>query len=194
MASAQPWDRQKGESAQAFEAFELYRTLGPDRSMRVVAERLAKSEVLMKRWSARWQWVDRCRLWDSHAAKAARNAEIEARRQQARDDAKKYRTLASGLIAKAGALLKATENGGLDPATMTPLDAVRFMRMAQLLEESSREIDADTVKDADGFEVATTSGQREISIRIIGPGGVTVGAEAVEAVARQILDQPDPPK
>ena len=45
------WERQPGESAQAYEAFAIYRDMGSNRSLRVVAEQLSKSDTLIKRWS-----------------------------------------------------------------------------------------------------------------------------------------------
>jgi len=42
------WERQPGESAQAYEAFAIYRDMGSNRSLRVVAEQLSKSDTLIK--------------------------------------------------------------------------------------------------------------------------------------------------
>ncbi len=53
------WSRQEGESARAFEAFALYRDMGPERSLAKVGRGLGKSRGLMERWSSAHDWVDR---------------------------------------------------------------------------------------------------------------------------------------
>ena len=46
------WERQPGESAQAFEAFKIYRDLGLKRSNQEVCKQLSKSRQLISRWKA----------------------------------------------------------------------------------------------------------------------------------------------
>lgn len=58
------WERQKGESAPAFQAFAIYRDMGAERSLAKVAQKLGKSKALMERWSRRWQWGVRAEAWD----------------------------------------------------------------------------------------------------------------------------------
>ena len=58
------WERQDGESAQAFQAFAAYRDMGAERSLHKVAEKLSKSDALMKRWSSQWHWGIRADAWD----------------------------------------------------------------------------------------------------------------------------------
>jgi uncharacterized protein (DUF2461 family) len=47
------------ESAKAFAAFSLYLNLGAERSLAAVAQKLSKSEQLLKRWSAKFDWPAR---------------------------------------------------------------------------------------------------------------------------------------
>lgn len=77
----QSWERQKGESAQAFEAFLTYLELGPERSLHAVGQRLGKSRGLMERWSSANHWVERCRAWDNHLQQEARRAAVAQVRQ-----------------------------------------------------------------------------------------------------------------
>jgi len=83
-----PWERQKGESSQAFEAFSIYRDLGAKRSIRAVAQQLDKSRQLLGRWSATWEWVERARAYDNDLERQEREEAVkdlkEARKRQRR--------------------------------------------------------------------------------------------------------------
>jgi hypothetical protein len=60
-----PFERQPGESEQAYEAWQIYRDLGVSRSLEAVSQVLARSLPTIKVHSARWSWVERARLWDN---------------------------------------------------------------------------------------------------------------------------------
>jgi len=47
----QPWQRQPTESSKAFQAFELYRAMGQERSLLKVGQQLVNSTQLLSRWS-----------------------------------------------------------------------------------------------------------------------------------------------
>jgi hypothetical protein len=56
---ANPWERQRGESAKAFAAWVLYRDMVDTRSYQKVAQELSKSDTLIKRWGTKWRWQER---------------------------------------------------------------------------------------------------------------------------------------
>ena len=68
------FEQQPGESDKAFAAFAEYLNLGPQRSTAAVATKLAKSDQLIRRWSARWQWTDRVSAHSAHLATVEREA------------------------------------------------------------------------------------------------------------------------
>jgi len=72
-----PFEQQPRESAKAFAAFSLYLSLGAERSTAAVAKELAKSEQLVRRWSAKFGWTDRVAAHAAHLAVVERGA-IEA--------------------------------------------------------------------------------------------------------------------
>lgn len=72
-----PWERQKGESRQAFQAFVVYRDMNPKRSLRRTAQVLEKSPSLIARWSSRWFWQNRIDRWDDFQDEKKRNAQLE---------------------------------------------------------------------------------------------------------------------
>ena len=88
----EPWERQPGEGAKPFEAFCVYRDLGPDRSSYKVADQLSKSRQLMSRWSAQYNWVERAAAWDAEQDRIARRemlAEMAATRKRQRKNAQR---------------------------------------------------------------------------------------------------------
>lgn len=74
------YERQDEETKKAFEAFTIYRDLGPERSIRKVSERLRKSEALLYRWSAQYEWVDRAKDYDAEMDRLALLQEVKDRK------------------------------------------------------------------------------------------------------------------
>ena len=91
------WGRQENESAKAFQAFELYRDMGPERSVTKVARTLGKSRMLIGRWSSQHDWQDRVRALEARDTMLKREAVEEHLRKKAEDHARRE----SGLREKA---------------------------------------------------------------------------------------------
>lgn len=69
-----PWDRQKGETAKAFAAFQAYLDLGSERGLEGAGRKIGKCKAVLERWSLRWDWVNRTREFDLHNAKIQQEA------------------------------------------------------------------------------------------------------------------------
>jgi hypothetical protein len=83
------WSRQPDESARAFEAFELYRDMGAERSLAKVGRELGKSTALMERWSATHDWVDRVKALEARDAMLMRDAVQRHLAERAEDHARR---------------------------------------------------------------------------------------------------------
>jgi hypothetical protein len=68
------FEQQAKESDKAFAAFALYLSMGPERSLAAVEQKLGKSGALIARWSSRWRWTDRVSAHASHLATVEREA------------------------------------------------------------------------------------------------------------------------
>lgn len=62
----QPWEKLPRESFKAFQAYAVFRDLGPTRTLPKVAEALSKSLPLIKGWSAKHDWVNRAEAYDMY--------------------------------------------------------------------------------------------------------------------------------
>lgn len=121
----EPWERQSGESPQAFEAFAAYRDLGPARSITKVVQQLGKSRPLLSRWSSQYAWVMRASAYDREQDRLFLADQQQARRDIARRHAK----LAQAFLGKAVARLQ-----GLDPRELTPSELLRYFQVAAEIE------------------------------------------------------------
>ena len=87
-----PWEREAGETDTAYQAFELFRRLGPDRTVQAAWEQyffrpgtrrergtkgVSPAPGYFKRWSARWDWHQRAVAWDDEVAALARDQELD---------------------------------------------------------------------------------------------------------------------
>lgn len=144
-----PWERQKGESDKAYEAFVTYRDMGTDRSIRAVAQKLAKSRTQIGKWSSGWEWTERVRAYDNELEKEARAQAVKDRK----DMTSRHIKIAMQLQKKA---LEALTS--LEVEAMTPKDIKEFIKMATDLERLNRTLE----EDSKGKGEATTSLADEI--------------------------------
>ena len=127
-----PWERQKGESEKAYEAFAIYRDLGEKRTFAAVAERLRKSDTLIRRWKEQWNWQERVRIYDNELEKEARAKAVKARKAMT----ERHIGIAMQLQKKA---LEALQE--LSVEDMTPKDIREYIKMATDLERLNRTLE-----------------------------------------------------
>lgn len=121
----EPWERQDRESPAAFEAFAVYRDLGPPRSVTKVARELHKSRTLLGRWSRQFAWVMRATAYDREQDRLFLAEQAQARKEIARRHAK----LAQAVQSKAVARLQT-----LDPRELSPSELLRYIQVAAEIE------------------------------------------------------------
>lgn len=137
MPAEKPWERQKGETEKAYEAFSIYRDLGEGRTLTEVTKKLGKSRTLIDRWRVNWNWYERVREYDNSLAEAARAKAIKDRKAMI----DRHIDIALQVQEKALTALKR-----LKTDDMTPKDIKEYIKMATDLERLTRE-PADDEKD-----------------------------------------------
>lgn len=144
-----PWERQKGESAQAFEAFSTYLEMGTDRSIRAVGQKLDKSRTQIGKWSKAWDWQERVRAYDNDVEREARKKALAARKNMVN----RHIGIAMQLQKKA---LEALDS--LSVEDMTPKDIKEYIKMATDLERLNRTLEEESVaaKDDGPTQLADT--------------------------------------
>ena len=132
-----PWERQKGESEKAFEAFVTYRDMGEKRTLTAVAEKLQKSGTLIRRWKSTWDWAERVRAYDNELEKEARAKAIKDRKAMT----ERHIGIAMQLQKKA---LEALSS--LSVEDMSPKDIKEYIKMATDLERLNRTLEEESGK------------------------------------------------
>ncbi len=135
-----PWERQKGESAQAFEAFSTYLGMGAERSQQAVSKKLSKSRQIISRWSSAWDWKERVRAYENDLEREARKKAIASRK----DMVDRHIGIAMQLQKKALEALKE-----MSVEDMSPKDVKEFIKMATDLERLNRTLEEESAKAKD---------------------------------------------
>jgi hypothetical protein len=163
--SIEPWEQQENETATAFAAFVIYRDLGLGiRSTGKVAQELGKSTGLIHRWSSRWNWVSRCRVYDQELDRLIRERHM-SELYQARD--------------RHALLAREVQEKVLERLANMSVQEIPVAMLAQMLK-----IATDVELRALGDSLGRT--QTEIS----GPSGGPIQAEVVIGIVNDLIKDP----
>lgn len=183
-----PWDRQESESDRSFEAFELYRTMGLQRSLTKVVNELGKSMTLIERWSQRDQWKMRVMAYDRHEARLT-NERVVLGTAGMRE---RQTILAMQMQSRAqNRILKMTDG---EIGRMRPVDVVALMRASADIERRARAIPDDEMNTmlpefVPKFEVQIISpGNKMVAVQL---GDGRYGYIPQDQVTRFRRDFPD---
>ncbi len=105
------FEKQPRESAKAFAAFSLYLSQGAERSTREVGKQLGKSEGLIERWAAKFDWRSRVAAHAAHLAIVEREAIEAAARGKAAEWASREQKLRETEWAMHEAAIAAAKKG-----------------------------------------------------------------------------------
>ncbi len=125
-----PWDRQHGESDEAWQAFVEYRDMGLTRSAKRVAELLGKSESHLHSYSSKFSWRERVNAFEQHLDHHRQDEHEKVVRKMSEDHA-----LASGfMLRKAMEVIKNTPSSEIGIR-----EAIAMFRAAIPVERMSKE-------------------------------------------------------
>jgi hypothetical protein len=137
------WEQRPGESAKAYQAFCIYRDLGPRRSVDQASRlyhqtsrttdaapaRRRRASGTIRGWANQWQWSARATAWDAEQTRVYEAARIVDRREMDERQAR----LAMMLQQKGIERLRQ-----LRPEELKPREALNYMMEAAKLERMAR--------------------------------------------------------
>jgi hypothetical protein len=167
-----------GESAKAYRAFDLYRDLGPRRSLDQASRayhqrpdaqsngassrRKTRASGIIRRWAERWNWSARAMAWDQEVTRV-RQTERLAQFKEMDDRHIKEMMLLQQRAVERGRLLT--------PEELTPQDVVRYLTEAIKMERLVRGEPTERVAEEHTFVDVKELTDDELA-RIIVRGGL----------------------
>lgn len=148
MPEREPWARQANETSRAYKAFSIYRDLGPrKRSLIEAARRYYQDKTRVKPiqvgvWSAKNNWVERCRAYDEFIDEQKRQKALDEILDMARRQAQEGTALQT-LGARILSNLLAKGEG----ITGNVLDVVRALRTGAEIERLARGMPTQIVEE-----------------------------------------------
>ena len=143
-----PWERQTGEGDKAWEAFVIYRDLGADRSLRLVAQRLGRSPGYLEELSRTKGWTERVAAWDAELDRQARKAQVAEITKMRKNHA----AIAVSMLAKAAKALQS-----LPAEDLKAVDVSRMVEVASKLERLARGDVSEIVEEREGEATPTVT-------------------------------------
>ncbi len=137
------WERWPKETTKAFYAFNIYRNMAPERSLRRVGVQIQieQGRPVKKKpyvqvpgrvpiWSRQFWWVERCRIWDEHIYL-----------QQEREWLERQKTLREQQWESSANLFRVGLDAikDLPPGSLAPKDIAKFLELGSTLGMSTRQ-------------------------------------------------------
>lgn len=151
------YERQEGESKQAYEAFTVYRNLGITRSLKEVANQLGKHRSLIERWSKNNNWVDRAQVFDDEMDRRA----ILQNEQERKEMIIKHTEIARRMLEKVKIAVEA-----LNPETLTANEIVKLFEIAVKIERLSRGESTDVSEITHSGDATGTMDEQDVFKRV----------------------------
>ena len=155
-ASSRIWERQNSDTDRAYEAFEVYRDLGQQRSLAKVAQKSGKHITLIERWSSRDSWAVRVVAFDRYQSGVINERVLRGTASM------RERQVMLAMQMQTQAQQRLLSMSDAELATMRPVDVCAVMRMASEMERQAREVpNTEELPEV----------QPEFEVRIIRPNG-----------------------
>jgi hypothetical protein len=124
------WERQEGESTSAYNAFRTY-YMTPEsekRTYAAVAEKVGKSDTLIRRWAKTWNWEQRTLAYDNHLVEE----DIEKFKKERFKTIKRHVSIARLVQNKIIARLN-----DLNPSELSPGDLIKWLDISVKIERQA---------------------------------------------------------
>lgn len=137
--NTKPWKRLPTETSKQYNAFCIYRDLGPGRSIQKVANKRSGSGGLskLKEWSSKYLWIERAAAYDEHLDGVWRSGfEEEIHEMAARHarEAKLFQEKVHERLEK------------IDPDELKPHELIKWYETGVKIERLSRGVSTENVK------------------------------------------------
>lgn len=128
------YEKLETETAKSYEAFCMYRDMGPTRTLERLREKIGGSGRHLQTWSYTHNWIKRVEVYDTDQEAIARQILEEENRESYREKLRKYRQeneeIGNALRATAVIVLKKfrTFANELNPKDIKPSNAANIVR------------------------------------------------------------------
>lgn len=158
-ANVSLWDRQPNEGAKSWERFQIYRNMGPTRSLKRVSVETGVPTSTLSSQAMKNAWVMRAAAWDEEQDRLDQVWMRTERQKALKRHVKQAQALTNKWLERLGAL---------DPNELSPSDVIRYAEIATKMEREALKMDDKSlnVTVAGSVETIAQMGPDETKLRI----------------------------